>query len=288
MRLRSALLASPPRLCLLALLLTGISAELRAQAVRYFPLEPGTVWRYSSTRFTGSLIERSVVGLDDDGLVIFNNGFQLITLEDELDIIRIDIPEEGLQLLYDFEDFQWTRRDVNICDDQREALLNSRNETIVTPAGTFTDCLRVEYLHGQCADAGLVTEWFAPDVGLVKWEEFSILGLVTWELEETDLLPETDIPFRRSDVNQDRKIDVSDPIGMLSYLFLGDTALSCEKAADANDDGFVDVSDPVHLLSHIFLGNAPPAPPFEACGEDPTLDLLTCESFTACQEGLLR
>ena len=45
------------------------------------------------------------------------------------------------------------------------------------------------------------------------------------------------------------------------------TVLSCKEAAD--DDGKADLSDPIRLLGFIFLGGPPPAHPYPNCGEDP-------------------
>ncbi len=83
--------------------------------------------------------------------------------------------------------------------------------------------------------------------------------------------------FYRGDSNSDGKLDLSDAVNVLSYLFLGATAPSCSDAADANDDGKVDISDPVRLLGFLFLGD--PAPPGYEPGHpqvDDTPDELDC------------
>ncbi len=48
-------------------------------------------------------------------------------------------------------------------------------------------------------------------------------------------------------------------------------------AADVNDSGLVDIADSVFLLESIFLGGAPIPVPTLACGQDPTVDDLSCE-----------
>jgi N-acetylneuraminic acid mutarotase len=89
--------------------------------------------------------------------------------------------------------------------------------------------------------------------------------------------PAEDLPrFRRGDVSPGPGIDISDPIRILSSLFLAGDRLDCDDAADANDDGRVDISDPIGLLGHLFLGDPPPAPPLAAETGDPTPDLLDC------------
>ena len=96
------------------------------------------------------------------------------------------------------------------------------------------------------------------------------------------------VPFRRGEVNGDGSLDVSDPVCLLSYLFVGEGPCSrppCLDALDANDDGSIEISDPIVLLSFLFRGGPPPAPPFEECGDDPTLDGNDCASFPACASG---
>jgi hypothetical protein len=84
--------------------------------------------------------------------------------------------------------------------------------------------------------------------------------------------------FLRGDSNRDERIDISDAVDVLGYLFLGTLALSCEDAADANDDGEVNISDPVLVLSSLFLGTGPLPEPSGEKGQDPTSDGLLCES----------
>lgn len=84
------------------------------------------------------------------------------------------------------------------------------------------------------------------------------------------------VSFVRGEVTGDRKIDISDPVRILGWLFSGEAEPSCLDAADSNDDGRADLSDAVAILAYLFSGAAPPAPPFEACGVDPTGDDLGC------------
>jgi hypothetical protein len=83
--------------------------------------------------------------------------------------------------------------------------------------------------------------------------------------------------FRRSDANGDAKVDISDPVATLGYLFSGDSVLPCLDAADSNDDGLIDISDPVATLSFLFQGHDSPPAPWGEPGVDPTADALGCE-----------
>ena len=76
----------------------------------------------------------------------------------------------------------------------------------------------------------------------------------------------------------DGKVDLSDAIGILGWLFLeqGQTVLDCEKAADTNDDGAIDIADAVYLLASLYLGGPDPAEPYPEAGLDSTPDDLEC------------
>lgn len=74
---------------------------------------------------------------------------------------------------------------------------------------------------------------------------------------------------RPGDCNQDGSLDISDPVCLLGYLFLGTIpSLPCAGGSssdganitllDANGDGALDLSDSVSLLSFLFLGGPPP------------------------------
>jgi hypothetical protein len=94
------------------------------------------------------------------------------------------------------------------------------------------------------------------------------------------VIPISNINWKRGDANTDGTADISDAIMVLSYLYLGETALLCLDAADANDDGELDISDPIELLFHLFQGVQPLPAPFPGCGIDPTIDGLDCEAYT--------
>ncbi len=89
--------------------------------------------------------------------------------------------------------------------------------------------------------------------------------------------------FIRGDANHDGQLDISDPLVLLSHLFVGGSLL-CEDAADANDDGLLELTDAIELLGAIFgLVPLPQAPGPGACGPDPTFgDPLTCSFSPAC------
>ncbi|MBI4606024.1 MAG: hypothetical protein HY721_29005 [Planctomycetes bacterium] len=73
--------------------------------------------------------------------------------------------------------------------------------------------------------------------------------------------------FIRGDSNCDGKVDISDAVYTLGFLFLGGEAPCCAEVTNANGDANVpDLSDAVYTLGHLFLGTAAPPAPFPACG----------------------
>ena len=59
--------------------------------------------------------------------------------------------------------------------------------------------------------------------------------------------------FNRGDANGDRLVDVTDPVYLLDFLYLGGGSPRSYRAADANLDGSVDLGDPLTLLFHLFV-----------------------------------
>jgi von Willebrand factor type A domain len=91
-------------------------------------------------------------------------------------------------------------------------------------------------------------------------------------------------PFVRGDVDQSSRLDVTDAVSVLRFLFAGERNLvTCDDAADADDSGALDTSDAVYLLSALFRGGPVPVVPFPACGEDATEDTLGCEAYEVCR-----
>lgn len=78
--------------------------------------------------------------------------------------------------------------------------------------------------------------------------------------------------FVRGDADASLKIDVSDSVLMLDFLFLGRGEIRCVDAADVNDDGRLNIGDPVGLLHYLFLNGAIPRAPFPDFGLDPSED----------------
>ncbi|MEE9217994.1 MAG: hypothetical protein V3U98_02915 [Acidobacteriota bacterium] len=72
------------------------------------------------------------------------------------------------------------------CVSGSKLVIGSRTEAIMVPAGTFRDVVRVDF-RSPCADAGIIAEWFAPGVGLVRRVENSFAGPIVSELVRAEI-----------------------------------------------------------------------------------------------------
>jgi hypothetical protein len=72
--------------------------------------------------------------------------------------------------------------------------------------------------------------------------------------------------FRRGDTDADGRIDLSDALVVLGYLYLGAGEPACREAGDTDSDGMIELDDPIFLLRHLFLGDQTPIP-FPGPGE---------------------
>lgn len=104
--------------------------------------------------------------------------------------------------------------------------------------------------------------------------------------------------FVRGDANADGRVDVTDVIFLLDYLFRGGREPTCLDAADVDDSAEpshprppLNLGDPVYLLRWLFLGGSPPPPPSprafgpQTCGPDRQFrDDLGCEEYGKCGE----
>jgi hypothetical protein len=90
--------------------------------------------------------------------------------------------------------------------------------------------------------------------------------------------------FRRGDADGSGKLDLTDAIATLQFLYMGYTAPGCKDAADTDDSGVLDLTDAIASLQFQFMGGTPPAAPGPtACGPDPTPgDQYTECTYTNC------
>jgi len=87
----------------------------------------------------------------------------------------------------------------------------------------------------------------------------------------------------RCDANADARLEISDAVAILQFLFSGGDADVCTEALDCDGDGERNITDAVYGLSFLFLGGAPPPEPFPACGRVEGLTSTQCPpGSTSC------
>jgi hypothetical protein len=89
---------------------------------------------------------------------------------------------------------------------------------------------------------------------------------------------ETRPEFVRGDLDADGAINITDPVVLLGFMFLGQKAPACLDAADGDDSGKLEITDAVFILNFLFRGGPAMPPPYPARGADPTDDALGCGS----------
>lgn len=85
-------------------------------------------------------------------------------------------------LLADFARNVGTRFNLALGGCNNSATVAAKNLSLTVPAGSFQRVTRLDFGR-SCADAGLISAWFAPNVGLVKWSESNIAGAKEYALQ---------------------------------------------------------------------------------------------------------
>ena len=87
--------------------------------------------------------------------------------------------------------------------------------------------------------------------------------------------------FQRGDADGSGRVELTDAVFVLRFLFLDGSTPGCHKSADADDNGVLQISDGIAILAFLFLGGDPLPGPFPDCGVDPTEDGLSCDEISA-------
>ncbi len=171
----------------------------------YFPLQVGNEWIYQRTTLAG--VERWRAAVTDR--VLAANGRRYFALEGYFGPRRL-VRATARGTVTEFKpsgdaDHLWyllgspigTTWEIDLqplplagllpdCIDGSKLLLAIRTEAVEVPAGAFRNVIRVDF-RSLCADAGIVSEWFAPGVGLVKRVEDSFTGSIVSELVHAEV-----------------------------------------------------------------------------------------------------
>jgi hypothetical protein len=210
-----AMLSSKHLTGVLVVALSALAAvpDAAAQRVRhvlgsgaYFPLRPGSSWSYQRkgigqpSTWQVTLTERVLVGRDARYYLLdgYFRGSARMVRTDHFGVVTERDPEGG-------RDSVWYMLGASVgsswelqlqpdaaegaksdCVNHSRIKVAARDEVVRVPAGEFRNVVRLD-LQPPCVDAGIVAEWFAPGVGLIRREETSIAGPVVSELVYAEL-----------------------------------------------------------------------------------------------------
>ncbi|MFZ5785909.1 MAG: hypothetical protein ACOY3Y_05665 [Acidobacteriota bacterium] len=155
-----------------------------------FPLAPGNRWEYVRRNETWiaevvQAPESSMLRRVHELLGYHGPGSTALLAEGPFGTVVEVGPQAGRdRLWYLFGapiGLRWTFEGNAGCVEGSRVAVAARRERVVVPAGVFEDAIRLEF-DSSCADAGILAEWFAPGVGLIRREENSIAGPVVSEL----------------------------------------------------------------------------------------------------------
>jgi hypothetical protein len=158
---------------------------------RYLPLAVGNTWTYAPAdpQF-GDPVEWRVTARSGDTVTLsrppgasHSGTVTVVDRVEAIDLLR-DGTDAGTMVRF-VAGSAWLRPDPWECDDGAEWAAVEETNPIETPAGTFVNTLRIERrTPASCTDAGTMMEWWAPGVGLVRWEELNFYagGPVAFEL----------------------------------------------------------------------------------------------------------
>ena len=120
-------------------------------------------------------------------------------------------------------------------------------------------------------------QWFYGPISIVA----ALLVVTAWPARGN---AQDETLFVRGDVDESLRVNITDAVRILQFLFAGrPDAVGCLDAADTNDDGNVALDDAIFTLMHLFQPGVVLPSPFPHCLLDPTEDTLGCESYSSCE-----
>jgi hypothetical protein len=158
-----------------------------AATPEYFPLHSGNSWVYRGTGrwFNAAPQTVEVQGTerfrdrDYSRVSFFGRTVYLRATENGISALNTASGQENSWLPFDAAIGVSTPVDIEPCT--KAAKVESRSAKVKTPAGEFNNAIQFTF-ESSCADAGITTMYFVPDVGPVVYETTSIAGPVRWEL----------------------------------------------------------------------------------------------------------
>ena len=163
------------------------TALVPAQTAQYFPLEVGNSWVYRVTE--GRIRDTKTVRVDGvenrQGNSYYRVEFfgrtYLLRYADADTIVSLNMQDNSEAVWLDFgapagQDFRTAIDDCTL-----SGVVDGKEERVTGVAGTYENALKVSF-KSRCADAGLESQHWVPNVGLVQQLEGNITGALKYEL----------------------------------------------------------------------------------------------------------
>lgn len=172
--------------------ITGVlfSSVLFAQTPAYFPLEAGNSWLYRLKNNNGGEVTFKSISVDGpesiQGRQYFNVDYfgrkVLLRSDPDGSVVEFDRASgsERPWLQFQLPEGATFQSYIDQCS-VTTGRIQSRTANVTVPAGAFSDVVQIGF-QGNCADAGVTQQFYAPNVGLVQHEETSFAGPRQYEL----------------------------------------------------------------------------------------------------------
>jgi hypothetical protein len=168
----------------------NLTAQVSGIDTSYFPLSLGNEWTYRA-RDTFSHKETIADTSRINGLLFYGLSIggvephQWFRQSNDSVFVIEGSKSNPEYMLYDFAadtKDSWDLPPPRFCTYGTRITLVSKEDTVETPAGTFTGCYHLSHQQ-HCFDAGIYNTWFAKGVGRVRYLEDNFAGMIDYQLD---------------------------------------------------------------------------------------------------------
>lgn len=186
-----------------------LASAMTAQTPDYFPLEEGNTWLYKAVTIIGTeplRLSTTYQTMRVTGTEMIGNQRYYNVSYFGRDVLLRKESSTGNVFVYDRAagaDSVWVplglpvdasfSSSIDPCSPKGQIM--SRTDSIGVPLGAFTDEIQIKF-QNSCNDAGITTQYYAPNVGLIRQDQSSFAGPVFYRLiyyrvgERTGSVPE--------------------------------------------------------------------------------------------------
>jgi hypothetical protein len=165
----------------------------------YYPLEIGNQWNYSNQFFskTEKIVDTTRInGLLYYGLASWDDHVEYWFREDSNRVYLLNTSDSNDFVLFNFNadtGKNWQLPPGYECSFGTKITLVSKEDSIITPAGTFLNCYHFKH-HPYCCDAGIYDTWFAKGTGKVRYLEDNYAGMLENNLNSYSVITSINLP----------------------------------------------------------------------------------------------